>query len=212
MALPTILMLTFAFIRSSRSRAFDPEKVPASSTDRDSDLGITPVHHIVVDTNPDGDDDDDNDVITEPVRSNPRPQTDEDERRGLHPPERPSLFARVKLFVFPPSPDDSSLVPNYRNTPLISGIVIPFSILLEIPGLTGYWYIRTQGSTVVDTRPNPAILDVGLGISMACAIIANICIIMRFLEKRVTTMTLLCILFLSIHGSCSCFEQRAVLT
>jgi voltage-gated potassium channel Kch len=71
--------------------------------------------------------------------------------------------------------------------------------LLEIPGLTGDWYIRTDNFSIVQTRSNPVLLDIGLAFSMACAILANVCIILRFLEKRVMTMTILCIVFLSIH-------------
>lgn len=217
MALSTLLALIFAFCRTSSSVS-DPEKGPASSTNRDSDA---PVHNdrlggadldegrdIDVDVDADPDDDYNS---TDPDEPDSGPQTSR-QLRALDPPDRTSLLARIKSFVFPPSLDDSSFVPNYRFTPLISGIVIPFSILLEIPGLTGNWYISTQGFDTVQTHPKSTILDVGLAISIACAVIANICIIVRFLEKRVTTMTLLCILFLSIHGLCSCFRHRTVLT
>ncbi|KAF9236056.1 hypothetical protein BU15DRAFT_89330 [Melanogaster broomeanus] len=114
----------------------------------------------------------------------------------------PSRFSHILAFVFPSlsvDEDIASYVPNYRYAPIISGIVIPFSILLEIPGLTDRWYIRTDGATIVETRPNPVVLGIGLGFSMACALLANACLIMRFLEKRVKTMTILCTVFLSIH-------------
>lgn len=90
--------------------------------------------------------------------------------------------------------------PNYRYTPILSGVVIPFSILLEIPGLTEHWYVRTEGGKIVETRPNPILLDVGLGLSLTCAVIANICLIARFLERKVKLMTWLCIGFLTIHS------------
>ncbi|KAK7059765.1 tandem pore domain k+ channel [Favolaschia claudopus] len=95
--------------------------------------------------------------------------------------------------------DLDSYIPNYRYTPILSGIIIPFSILLEIPGLTENWYIRTEDNKTVEIQPNPAILDVGLAFSMACALAANICLVIRFLEKRVKLMTLGCIVFLTIH-------------
>lgn len=89
---------------------------------------------------------------------------------------------------------------QYRYMPLLTGIIIPFSILLEIPGLTEHWYIRTEGNQVVETKSNPPILDAGLAISMASAVLANICLLMRFMEKgSVKLMTLLCIIFLTIH-------------
>ncbi|RPD57007.1 hypothetical protein L226DRAFT_491051 [Lentinus tigrinus ALCF2SS1-7] len=113
----------------------------------------------------------------------------------------PSLFARIKAYVWPSDQmnDIEGFVPNYRWTPIISGIVIPFSILLEIPGLTERWYIRTENNQTVETKPNPAILEIGLAFSIACALIANISLILRFLEKRVQTVTLLCIVFLTSH-------------
>lgn len=125
------------------------------------------------------------------------PDTPSDDVEDL----RPSLYKRIKAYVWP-SEDEriEEFVPNYRWTPIISGIVIPFSILLEIPGLTVRWYIKTEDHQTVDTKPNPVILDVGLAISLACALIANICLVLRFLEKRVQTATLMCIISLTIHG------------
>lgn len=101
------------------------------------------------------------------------------------------------------SGDDSSFVPNYRYTPIFSAILIPFSILLEIPGLTTNWYIRTIDNETVEKRPNPVILDVGLAISFACAVAANVALIMRFLERNIKLMTLLCVMFLTLHGNVS---------
>ncbi|KIJ63107.1 hypothetical protein HYDPIDRAFT_29796 [Hydnomerulius pinastri MD-312] len=120
----------------------------------------------------------------------------------LAPQPAPGMLSRIRAFIFPtPNAEEEleSYIPNYRYTPIISGVIIPFSILLEIPGLTEHWYIRTDGSTVVDTKPNSVILDVGLALSITCAVLANACLIMRFLEKRVKTMTILCTIFLSIH-------------
>ena len=53
-------------------------------------------------------------------------------------PQRP-LLTRLKSYVFPKDESEAALekfIPNYRWTPILSGVVIPFSILLEIPGLT----------------------------------------------------------------------------
>jgi hypothetical protein len=108
--------------------------------------------------------------------------------------------SRLWRVLFPDDDDISNYSPTYRYTPILSGIVIPFAILLEIPGLTEHWYIRTDERQIVETQPNPVILDVGLGFSMGCAVIANIALIIRFLEKHVKAMTLTCICFLSIHG------------
>jgi hypothetical protein len=89
---------------------------------------------------------------------------------------------------------------QFRFTPLLAGVLIPFSILLEVPGATERWYVRTWGNDVVDTQPNPRILDAGLALSMISAVFANICLILRFLDWRMKMVTLLCIGFLSFHG------------
>lgn len=89
---------------------------------------------------------------------------------------------------------------TYRWLPIFSGIVIPFSILLEIPGLTEHWYIVTENNQTIETRKNSALLDAGMSVSMACAIIANIAIVFRFLERKVRTSTLIAIATLTIHG------------
>lgn len=95
---------------------------------------------------------------------------------------------------------DSEHQASYRWLPIFSGIVIPFSILLEIPGLTEHWYIATENNQTIESRKNSALLDAGMGISMACALIANIAIVFRFLERKVRTSTLIAIATLTIHG------------
>ncbi|KAJ6470255.1 hypothetical protein C8R47DRAFT_1325312 [Mycena vitilis] len=114
---------------------------------------------------------------------------------------KPSWYSKIQELISPKTTqqDLESYLPNYRYTPIISGIIIPFSILLEIPGLTEHWYIRTENNKTVENVPNPRILNIGLGFSMACALVANICLVVRFLEKKVKVMTLGCIIFLTIH-------------
>ncbi|CAA7270244.1 unnamed protein product [Cyclocybe aegerita] len=61
---------------------------------------------------------------------------------------------------------------QYRFLPIFSGIMIPFSIMLSIPSLTGHWYIRTGDNDVtIEVRPNPLMLDMAMGMSMGCDII-----------------------------------------
>lgn len=115
-----------------------------------------------------------------------------------------SWLAKVRSFLLPrdPKPEEiEQYVPTYRSSPIIAGVLIPFSILLEVPGLTEHWYIMTESNNIVDSRPNPALLNAGMGISIACAVFANICLIMRFAERWVKPTTLLCILFLTVHGA-----------
>ncbi|KAF7309023.1 Tandem pore domain k+ channel [Mycena kentingensis (nom. inval.)] len=138
---------------------------------------------------------------------NPRPRRERTYSSSLslitHDKGSPGWYIKLKEVLNPKTTqkDIESYVPNYRYTPILSGIVIPFSILLEIPGLTEHWYIRTENNTIVEKANNPTILNVGLGFSMACALAANACLIARFLEKRVKLMTILCIVFLTIHDT-----------
>ncbi|KAG2132703.1 uncharacterized protein EDB93DRAFT_1255121 [Suillus bovinus] len=206
MALQTLIALIFAFA-STRTRESDPEKGPETLSEtsnakrnldtrphNDDEKDMPQETHLDVDIDVDDEDG------TPPDESVSGSQTDPLQLLSLDSPDkRPSLFTRVKTFMFPPSSDDLSYAPNYRYIPLITGIVVPFSILLEIPGLTGHWYIRTENYNTVQNRANPVLLDIGLAFSMTCAVLANVCIIFRFLEKRVMVMTILCIMFLSIH-------------
>lgn len=56
-----------------------------------------------------------------------------------------------------------------------------------------------------------SVIDVAMGFSMACGVIANVALIIRFLEKRVKLMTYVCIVFLVFHGGlCSvqpCYDM-----
>ena len=91
--------------------------------------------------------------------------------------------------------------PTYRTLPIISGILIPFSLLLSIPSLTSHWHIRTDSNSVtIETHSDPLLLTLGMGFSMACGVLANICLVIRFAERNVLRMTWLCILFLTLHG------------
>ncbi|KAG6868644.1 hypothetical protein C0993_012688 [Termitomyces sp. T159_Od127] len=112
-----------------------------------------------------------------------------------------SLWVKLKDALDPRTSPEAleAYVPHYRYMPILSGVIIPFSILLEIPGLTENWYIRTEDHKIVDIRENTTILDVGLGFSIAFAALANICLVVRFMEKKIKMMTILCILFLTIH-------------
>lgn len=89
----------------------------------------------------------------------------------------------------------------YRRLPVFTGVIAPFSIMLEIPGLTSKWYVRLgEDHTVNPYRDNPAILDVGLALSFASAVIANIAILGRFAEKmQPRRATLTAIASLLIH-------------
>lgn len=116
---------------------------------------------------------------------------------------KPGLLARIKAVVFPPRDEGKpSCIHSHRTLPIFSGLVIPFSILLEIPGLTDSWYVRTHENVVTESQRNPVILTVGLGFSMFFAVLANASLICRFLEKGpVLVTTMISIASLSIHGT-----------
>ena len=92
-------------------------------------------------------------------------------------------------------------LPKYRWTPILSGLLQPFAILLEIPGLTEHWYVRLDRATnmPVAYQNNPPLLNAALAISVVCAVIANVSLICRFLERHVLASTITCIVALSIH-------------
>ncbi|KAF8597619.1 hypothetical protein BDV93DRAFT_367439 [Ceratobasidium sp. AG-I] len=135
-------------------------------------------------------------LVREKVKSGTLVRELEEERR-----RRRTRWHRVKDYLWGQEADESrgEYIPNYRWTPILSGIIIPFAILLEIPGLTEHWYIKTKGNQTVETQENPRILDAGLAISMASAVVANAALISRFLERRVRLATFVAIGGLIIH-------------
>ena len=74
-------------------------------------------------------------------------------------------------------------------------------VLLEIPGLTAIWYVRLadSNSTVLETQPNPIVLDVALAISMALGACANVALVVRFLERYCYRSTIIAMLCLTVH-------------
>ncbi|KAK7685004.1 hypothetical protein QCA50_011839 [Cerrena zonata] len=195
MGLPVILAALHLFPSSSRERSHDPEKgYNSNRVDEDSPRGVRGTHD---------DPEDDSSIASNVDRPRRRSRGHKLSRASTTDTTATTatLTSRVKSFLFPQDDPESleQFVPNYRWTPIISGVVIPFSILLEIPGLTERWYIRTQDGQTVETKRNPAILDIGLAFSLAFGLFANICLVMRFLEKRVRVMTLLSIIFLTLH-------------
>ena len=223
MGLTVILAALHLFPSSSRNRPQDPEN-PSQVVDQNEH---PPDDDQVIDDD-DDDLDDDEEVNEEPLSSGRRRLQrfgSAASRTLFHArfprtltwesvvPKAP-FFTRLKSILFP-SGDDASLekfIPNYRWTPILAGVVIPFSILLEVPGLTEHWYIRTEANTIVETKANSVILDVALAFSMACALCANICLILRFLEKRVKVVTLLTIFFLTVHGTLHVLSEGGLMS
>ena len=112
----------------------------------------------------------------------------------------PGFWAGLRFLTSPPRGKNRSLS-NHRVLPVIAGLVIPFSILLEISGLTDSWYANTSRSTAAEARRNPVGLGVMLIVSMFSALVANVSLICRFLEKgSVLATTLITVVSLTIHG------------
>jgi potassium channel subfamily K, other eukaryote len=118
-------------------------------------------------------------------------------------PSVPQCFVKTKEILFGSHNDNDNevVLPDYRRTPIISGSLIPFSILLEIPGLTESWYVRTYNHQTVETRKNPPLVVASISISMALAVLANVALISRFLDRHVKRNTIICIAALTVHGN-----------
>jgi potassium channel subfamily K len=116
-------------------------------------------------------------------------------------PSLPNWIVRIKDVLFVSHQDHEEFIPNYRRAVILSGSLVPFSILLEIPGLTEHWYIRTDGYKIVEWHKNPPWIIIALSFSLALAVIANIALLNRFLERRVKRCTLISIIALTIHGN-----------
>lgn len=115
-------------------------------------------------------------------------------------PTLPQCLVKIKDAMFGSRKENEQVIPNYRRTPLISGSLIPFAILLEIPGLTVAWYVRTSGNQTVESRKDPPLILISISISLALAILANIALLCRFLERHVKRNTIICIVALTVHG------------
>lgn len=191
MGIFSILLSSFLVPRHEQGRSEDSEDPEKSPRDNES----------IQDFDPQDADEDEPDEPSPPGRrvtfgipsGGPTPPPE-------RAPARPGPLARLKTAVFP-SEDEDKPPSNYRIIPVISGLVIPFSILLEIPGLTDSWYIRTDRDVVVESRRNTAGFDVMLAISMFFALVANGSLICRFLERGpVLATTLTTMASLTVHG------------
>jgi potassium channel subfamily K len=118
-------------------------------------------------------------------------------------PSLPNWLVKVKEVLFGPLQDREEFfkLPTYRRAAIISGNLIPFSILLEVPGLTENWYVRTDGHQIVESSKNPPWVIASLSISLALAVLANIALVYRFLERHPKRSTIISIIALTIHGT-----------
>ena len=92
---------------------------------------------------------------------------------------------------------------TYRVLPIIAGVLIPLMVLLSIPSLTSHWYVQTDGGNVtLESRPSSPLHVAAMSLSMACGVLANFFLVLRFAERSVKKMTLFCIILLSVNGSC----------
>lgn len=114
-------------------------------------------------------------------------------------PTLPKWLVKIKEVLFCSHKEHDQTLPNYRRTPIISGSLIPFAILLEIPGLTQHWSVPTSGNQTGETRSDPPLVYVSISISLALAVLANVALILRFMERHVKRNTIICIISLTVH-------------
>lgn len=104
-------------------------------------------------------------------KQSPKPKTDE---------EKGNQDGNQTSFRIP----STSPRTKYRRTPVFSGTIAPFAIMLEIPGFTSKWYVHiTPEGQPNEYRSNPILLDVGLAFSLTSAVVANLAILARFSER-----------------------------
>ena len=131
-------------------------------------------------------------------------------RRSRATPHRPPLLHLSRTNSMPtstglpiPGPTcNTDQSQTYRILPIIAGILIPLSVLLSIPSLTHQWHVQTDGNVTLEARRRALHHIVAMSLSMACGVLANICLVLRFAERSIKKMTLLCIVLLSMNGSC----------
>jgi hypothetical protein len=116
-----------------------------------------------------------------------------------------ALHSPVEPGLSPPHGDFPLLEPlesqTYRISSIIAGILIPLSVLRSIPSLTSSLHVQTDGNVLPS---NPLFQIVAMCLSVACSVLANIHIILRFAERSIKMMALLCniIILLSMNGWC----------
>ncbi|KAK3842915.1 MAG: hypothetical protein J3R72DRAFT_122924 [Linnemannia gamsii] len=108
------------------------------------------------------------------------------QRRCINP------FAQFFRNDDPPSAADAaSLENNYRMLPLLIGCIIPVSILINVPSITSPWVgLGSYNETLQDWN-DPEVLEIPhwlngiIILALIMAIICNICVLFRFLERHV---------------------------
>ncbi|KAF9960736.1 hypothetical protein BGZ72_006078 [Mortierella alpina] len=85
--------------------------------------------------------------------------------------------------------DLSSLENDYRVLPLLIGCIIPVSILINVPSITSEWVGKHSYNETIHewNEPVPEPIPVWLNsiviVALAMAVICNICVLFRFLER-----------------------------
>ncbi|KAG9097428.1 hypothetical protein FRC06_007569 [Ceratobasidium sp. 370] len=146
-------------------------------------------------------------VVREKVREGTLGHDMEQSRRG-------SVWKRIKDYLWGQEDEDSrgEYIPNYRrgfDQRVIEQVDADFErgyyTVCDFAGDTWFdrackslWYIKTEANKTIETQPNPKILDAGLAISMASAVLANVALICRFLERRVRLATFVAIDIINI--------------
>lgn len=101
--------------------------------------------------------------------------------------------------------DTDELDANYRIMPLAIGCIIPASILINVPSLTSEWVGRPEYNPATETWGPPIEVPIphwmsGMVIAaLVMAIICNLCVLSRFLERHIWHSVVLSLITASLQ-------------
>ncbi|KAF8937687.1 hypothetical protein BGZ58_002333 [Dissophora ornata] len=103
--------------------------------------------------------------------------------------------------------DPASLENNYRVLPLLIGCIVPVSILINVPSITSPWVgTAIYNETTKDWEEIEAIqiphwISAMIILALIMAIICNICVLLRFLERHVWRSVILSLITATLQDA-----------
>ncbi|KAF9197953.1 hypothetical protein BGZ49_001374 [Haplosporangium sp. Z 27] len=100
--------------------------------------------------------------------------------------------------------DIDELESAYRILPLIFGCIIPVSILINVPSLTSPWVAQQQYNPQTETWSQveisiPHWIEAMVIVALTMAVICNVCVLSRFLERNIWHSVVLSLITASIQ-------------
>ncbi|KAF9149488.1 hypothetical protein BG015_008718 [Linnemannia schmuckeri] len=101
--------------------------------------------------------------------------------------------------------DTDELEANYRIMPLAIGCIIPASILINVPSLTSEWVGRPEYDPTTETWGPPTEIPIPHWMSsmviaaLVMAIVCNLCVLSRFLERHIWHSVVLSLITASLQ-------------